>query len=159
MKNIFENNNNKKEEIALKNKNIKFPFHGVATNLIDKFLVLGYDQTIIEFTFKNCENIEPNNELKGRFRIFEFEERPYIVNEICYDYTKDLLDNDLILELIFPNIPEMYFFEKKYFNTKKEPDEELLISNYSIIFSINPQDNYGSKKSYNGLGFIFYSSQ
>ena len=159
MKNILDNNNNKKEEIALKNKNIKFPFNGVATNLIDKFLVLGYDQKIIEFTFQHCENIEPSNELKGRFRFFEFEERPYIVNEICYDYTKDLLDNDLILELIFPNIPEMYFFEKKYFNTKKEPDEELLISNYSIIFSINPQDNYGSKKSYNGLGFIFYSSQ
>ena len=62
----------------------------------------------------------------------------------------------MILELIFPNVPEMYFLDKKYANTKKEFDEELLISTYSIIFSINPQDNSGSKKSYNGLGYIFY---
>ena len=160
--NIFQNdnnNNNNNEEIELKNKNIKFPFSGVATNLIDKFLVLGYDQNTIEFTYNNCENIQPNCELKTRFRFFEFEERPYIVNEISNNYTKDLLDNDLILELIFPNMPEMYFFDKKYLNTKKDIDEELLISNYSIIFSINPQDNSGSKKSYNGLGFIFYSPQ
>ena len=50
----------------------------------------------------------------------------------------------------------MYFLEKKYINTPKEVDEELLIYNYSIIFSINSQDNSGSKKSYNGLDYVFY---
>ena len=151
-----KNSINNPEDNKNKNINIKYPFSGVATNLIDKFLVLGYEQKVIDFTFQNCENIEPKTELKTRFRFFEFEERPYIVNEICNDYTKDLLDNDLILELIFPNMPEMYFFDKQYFNTKREPDEDLLIGNYSIIFSINPQDNSGSKKSYNGLGYIFF---
>ena len=34
---------------------------------------------------------------------------------------------------------------------KKQGDEDLLASAYSIIFSINPQDNSGSKKSYNGV--------
>ena len=53
----------------------------------------------------------------------------------------------------------MYFLEKKYINTPKEVDEELLISNYSIIFSINPQDNSGTKKSYNGLDYVFYIPQ
>ena len=51
----------------------------------------------------------------------------------------------------------MFFLDKQYINTRRWPDEELLITNYSIIFSINPQDNSGSKKSYNGLGFIFFA--
>ena len=153
------NNNNKIniEEIDNKNKNIKYTFSGVAPNLIDKFLVLGYDPKVIEYTFRNCENELVHRELRTRFKYFEFEERPYIVNEICNDYTKDLLDNDLVLELIFPNFPEMFFLDKQYINSKRLPDEELLITTYSIIFSLNPQDNSGSKKSYNGLGFIFYT--
>ena len=138
-------------------KKVKYPFSGFATNLIDKFLVLGYDQKVIDHTFNFMQMDEDliNKELKTRFKFFEFEERPSIINEICNDYTKDLLENDLILELIFPNMPQMYFLEKQY--TKKEGDEELLTSAYSIIFSINPQDNSGSKKSYNGLGYIFYA--
>ena len=137
-------------------KKVKYPFSGVAPNLIDKFLVLGYEQKAIDYTFKFSRSDDDKPELKTRFQFFTFEERPSIINEICNDYSKDLLENDLILELIFPNCPEMYFLEKQYMNTKKEVDEELLISNYSIIFSINPQDNSGSKKSYNGLGYIFY---
>ena len=138
-------------------KKVKYPFSGVAPNLIDKFLVLGYDQKVIDYTFKylkRSDDLKPD--LKTRFDFFDFDERPSIINEICNDYSKDLLENDLILELIFPNIPEMYFLDIKHNSSKKEIDEELLISTYSIIFSINPQDNSGSKKSYNGLGYIFY---
>ena len=140
----------------IKGTKIKYPFSGTAPNLIDKFLVIGYEQKVIEYS-SQIENDEPNK-YKTRFHFFDFEQRPSIINEICNDYNKDLLDNNLILELIFPNLPKMYFLEKKYLNTKKEPDEELLTVSYSIIFSINPQDNSGSKKSYNGLGYIFYTT-
>ena len=155
MKNEIINTPSIPSEVDIKNKNIKYPFSGIAPNLIDKFLVLGYEPKTIEHTYQCC-NVDPKEDLKTRFTFYEFEERPAIVNEICNDYTKDLLDNDLILELVFPNYPQMYFIEKQYMNMKKEPDEELLISTYSIIFSINPQDNAGSKKSYNGLGYVFY---
>ena len=138
--------------------NIKYPFSGKAPNLIDKFLIIGYDPKTIEYTFENG-GCDPPSELNTRFNFYDFEERPFIINEICNDYAKDLLDNDLIIELIFPNFPQMYFLNKQDAYTKKEPDEELLISNYSIIFSINPQDNSGSKKSYNGLGYVFYIPQ
>ena len=138
-----------------KNKEIKYPFSGIAPNLIDKFLVLGYDQRTIDFTYQNC-NIDPDQKLITRFMFYEFDERPNIINEICNDYSKDLLDNDLILELIFPNYPQMYFLDKESINLPKEADDKMIISPYSIIFSINPQDNYGSKKSYNGLGYVFY---
>ena len=63
-------------------------------NLLDKFLVLGYNQKTIEFTYQNC-NLEQNHNFSIRLTFFEFEERPDIVNEICNDYSKDLLDNDL----------------------------------------------------------------
>ena len=36
-------------------KYIKYPFYGVASNLIDKFIVLGYEQKIIEQNFQNGE--------------------------------------------------------------------------------------------------------
>ena len=158
-----DNNDNKNTANANvvnnnKNKNIKYPFSGVAKNLIDKFLVLGYEQKTIDYTRDFCEITEGRDDVKTRFKFFEFEERPYVVNEICNDYSKDILDNDLILELIFPNMPEMFFLEKQYI-LKKEIDEELLLIPYSIIFSINPQDNNNSKRSYNGLGFIFYTVQ
>ena len=143
------------EVVNSKNKNIKYPFNGVAPNLIDKFLVLGYESKSIEYTLQFNENTD-DKDIKTHFRSFDFQERPSIINEICYDYSKDLLDNDLLLELIFPNLPQVYLLDKENMNEKRTPDDELLTSSYSIIFSINPQDNSGSKKSYNGLGFIFY---
>ncbi len=146
------------DEKEAKNKLIKYTFSGIAPNLIDKFLVLGYDQKTIDYTFQNC-SVSQSPDLNTRFTFFEFDNRPSIINEICNDYSKDLLENDLVLELIFPNFPQMYFLDKQYINTEKEIDEDILISTYTIIFSINPQDNSGSKKSYNGLGYVFYVIQ
>ena len=159
-KKIEENNlGNYIPEINTKGGNIKYPVAGTAPNLIDKFLVCAYEQKTIDYTFETQEDIEPDINYKTLFRFFDFPERPSIINEICNDYEKDLLDNDLILELVFPNFPRMYFLDKQNINSKKDPEDELLISNYSIIFSINPQDNNGSKKSYNGLGYVFYIPQ
>ena len=138
-------------------RQIKYPYNSQAQNLIDKFLVLGYDQKTIDFTYQNC-NVEPKENLAVRFSFYEFEERPDVVNEICNDYSKDLLDNDLILEIIFPNYPQMYFLYKDYINTPKQINEIYLIEPYSIIFSLNQQYNFGSHKSYIGLGFIFIYS-
>jgi hypothetical protein len=156
-----ENINNNIEDN--KTKKLKYPFSGTAPNLIDKFLVLGYEQKTIDITFDRFENLHPKTKYQTRFRYYSFQERPSIINEICYDFTKDSLDNDLILELIFPNLPEMYFLDKQYVNLKEQKkednDEDLVIGNYSIIFSINPQDNNNSKKSYNGLGFVFFVPQ
>ena len=151
-------NKNIKSNIMKSYREIKYPYNSQAQNLIDKFLVLGYDQKIIDFTYHNCK-VERKENLGNRFTFFEFEERPNVVNEICNDYSKELLDNDLILEIIFPNYPQMYFLEKDYIYKPKEINEDYLIEPYSIIFSISPQDKFGSHKSYTGLGFIFYNLQ
>ena len=139
-------NDNKKE--------IKYPFNGKAPNLIDKFIILGYGQKTIDFTYQNC-NIELQKNLKSKFAVFQFEERPNIINEIYNDYSKELLDNDLIIKIIFPNYPKMYTFEKEILNK----EDEKIIEPYSVIFSLSPQDDSDSIKSYNGLGYVFYALQ
>ena len=135
-------------------KYIKYPFYGVASNLIDKFIVLGYEQKIIE---QNFQNGEAENTEKEGFKFFNFKERPSIINELCNDFKKECQDNDTILSLIFPDFPKLYFLEKK---EQKDQKERLAnyeeIQTYSIIFSLNPQDNDGAKKSFNCLGYIFY---
>ena len=140
-------------------KNIKYPFNGQATNLIDKFLVFAYDQKTKEYTANYNLDKSIQDKIETRFWTGNFQERPNVVNEICNDYHKDLLDNDLISELIFPNIPKMYYLSKSEASQKKEESDDILTQTYQIIFSINPQDNEGSKKSYNGLGFTFYLNQ
>ena len=144
------------KDIDIKNKKIKFPFSGKAPNLIDKFLVLGYEQKTIDYTLDNFK-INTNNV----FNSIKLIERPCIINEICNDYCKHFLDNDLILELVFPKLPDIYFKNTTLFEKRKKQDDpnKILANPYFIIFSINPQDNSNSKKSYNGFGYIFYKSE
>ena len=137
-------------------KNKKYPFNGHATNLIDKFLIFGYDQKTIEYTLKNIQETSLNEEFNTRYKICYFQDRPNLINEICNNYQKDLLDNEVILELLFPKNPKMFFLDKSDINSDKRDDDDALTKPYTIIFSLNPQDNEGSKKSYNGLGYNFY---
>ena len=146
----------KNAPVTLKTKYIKFPFSGVASNLIDKFLVLAYDQKDIDFTLQSQELKQLN--IKNYFlQYVEFQERPTIVNEICHNYIKESQENDIILQIIFPNCPRLYFLDKNHMKDQKEQfDFNEETNNYSIIFSINPQDSSSSKKSFNGLGYVFH---
>ena len=146
-------------KFARKKNNIKYPFNGQSKYLIDKFLIFAYDQKTKEYTINNYLDYSIRQTIETRYCSCNFQERPNIVNEICNDYHKDLLDNELISELIFPNIPKMYYLPKCDVNIKKVENDDILTQTYQIIFSINPQDNEGSKKSYNGLGFTFYLNQ
>ena len=154
-KNINNINQNNLPKI-LKTSYIKYPFSGIASNLIDKFLVAGYDQKDIEFALQQNE-LKKVNIKNNYLKYIDFQERPTIMNEICFNYTKQSQENDLVLKLIFPNCPRLYFLEKKFIKEQKEQyDNNEESNNYSIIFSINPLDNFSSRKSFNGLGYIFY---
>ena len=140
----------------LRPKYIKYPFSGIASNLIDKFLVLGYAQRDIDRTLLSDEP-KPVNMKNNYLKYIDFHERPTLMNEICFNYNKESQENDLILKLIFPNCPKLYFLEKKYIKDQKEQyDSNEETNNYTIIFSINPMDNSNSRKSFNGLGYVFY---
>ncbi len=113
MKAMNQINSFKSNKLNDNKKEIKYPFNGKAPNLIDKFIILGYGQKTIDFTYQNC-NIELQKNLKSNFAIFQFEERPNVVNELYNDYSKELLDNDLIIKIIFPIILRCIYLEKKY---------------------------------------------
>ncbi len=49
----------------------------------------------------------------------------------------------------------MYIFGKEILNK----EDEKMIEPYSVIFSLSPQDDSDSIKSYNGLGYVFYALQ
>ena len=139
----------------INSKYIKYPFSGVAPKLINKFLVLGYEQKVIDNTFlTEIKEYSDNNECS---KYYEFKEKPSIMNEICSDYTRDSLENDTIISLIFPQNQKLFYFVK---NDNKDQKEKISknenIQSSSIIFSLNPQDNNGSRNSFNGLGYVFY---
>ena len=148
-----DNKSNKNETYTLQKKFVKYPFSGKSSYLIDKFLVLGYEQKVVETTLYASElqkvNIKNNN-----LKYAEFQERPTIMNEICSDYKKESQENDVLLQIIVPNYPKLFFYEKIYKEKEQLDINEELIN--SIIISINPQDNDGNKKSFNGYGYTFY---
>ena len=79
----------------------KFPYHGRAPNLIDKFLIIGYDPKVLEKTLPALvekKYTDKVSAMKPDTIVIEekCEERPQVLNEICYDYNKELLDNDMI---------------------------------------------------------------
>ena len=135
-------------------RQIRYPFSGVAPNLIDKFLVLGYNQKIIDNTSQKGKVFENFSKYEVIYK--KVSEKPSIINEITNDYIKEWLDDEMIINLIFPNAPSMLLVNKTKMNANALKDMEILIQPRSIIFSINPIDSNGSKKSYNGLGFIFF---
>ena len=58
----------------------------------------------------------------------------FIINEICNYYHKDFLDNDLISELLFPNLPNMYYLHKEDINKEKKENDDILTQTFQIIF-------------------------
>ena len=100
-------------------KQVKYSFNGVAPDLIDKFLVFGYEQKVIDSTFKYDKSLDDSLINQVIYDIFIFQERPSIINEICSDYKKEWLDNDIVTELIFPNLPMMFFLNKSKMKKSK----------------------------------------
>ena len=149
----------KKTKNMLDGKKItKFPFNGRAVNLIDKFLLLGYEQNFIDkYLPKKIEEgiKEIKNKNIAKNILYEYKglkERPTVLNEITYDYNKELLDNDLISELIFPEEPTIIFILRE----KNPSNENIEPQGYKVIFSLGPQDNANSKKSYNSFAYVFF---
>ena len=141
----------------------KYPYSGRATNLFDKFLVLGYESEEIEsiltdlvdeggqdFIKKQNKNEKHKQAMVPDFEIELTEYNITIINEICNSYDKEYVENDLIIEIVFPNKPKAFGY-KGTIDSKKNP-----IGTSNVIFSLNPQDNNNSKSSSNGFGLLFY---
>ncbi len=159
--NIYQKSN-------LQEISIKFPFHGKDKNLIDKFLIIGYDIPTMKsisnlnetkFSSNNLnlnqllfyvdkEKLNNNNEINTiQLNITEY---PIILNDISNNYSKISFDNEQIIEMIFPNKPIIYVKQndkvnKQHFNYQ-----------YCVVFNSNPHDEKNSKKSINGIALVYY---
>ena len=142
-----------------------YPFHGISKHLFDKFLIIGYNTiTIFQELFHNkskllSQKIEPiikNSPLNPFMNAYSFqiETEPMILSEICSDYEKILLDNDMILRLLFPNKPIGYYFPSDY--VIKNPKKQDCPKPFTFVFNSNPSSNEGLKKSYNGIAYFIY---
>ena len=162
-----------------------YPFHGRSKYLIDKFYVIGYDYPTLKKLLidKNLDiinnKVNYSEEHNKKYPIeFQLEELPSLLNEITSDYTKEGLDINIIMEMIFPNSPSFYYTEErnqdfkgirrgkelnlKSIIAKSKTEEnnrekiEYFPESYNVIFSSNPQSGNNSKKSINGFAHIFY---
>ena len=171
----------------------RYPLNGRSNYLIDKFYIIGYNQTTIKkYLFSDDEAIKKillenknnkENSNDSDLQKFTIEENPILLNEFSSDYEKESMDIDTIIEMILPKKINFYFSEKKNKkgeNINNENDmsnndtsfnedffifeeteninykKELKSKSYNVIISSNPQAGNNSKKSINGLAYVFY---
>ncbi len=127
---------------------IKYPYESNAINLIDQFLVLGFQKNFIKKEFpKIIEKEKHNLQNKNHIEI-AIEEKAEVLNEINFKKDKQFLSKDLLINIIFPNNLQIIIMNK---NTQKE---ELLP--YKVIFSFKSNPIGSSLIIYKGLAYIFY---
>ena len=155
---------NKANSFSINQTSKLYPFHGSSKYLFDKFLIIGYNSLTISQEFipnkskllqQKVEPIIKNSPINPFVNSFSFpiDVEPMILTEICSDYEKVLLDNDMILTLLFPNKPLGYYFPNDYMRNPKKPDYP---KPFSLVFNSNPSSNEGLKKSYNGIAYFTY---
>ena len=103
----------------------RYPFNGRSKYLIDKFFIIGYDyptlnkiliKNNLDFIQNSSKNIEEEIFEKNRHnelpQEFEIKEPPSLINVISSDFSKEVLDIDIIIEMIFPNKPKFFYVEE-----------------------------------------------
>ena len=132
----------------------RYPFNGRSKYLIDKFFIIGYDYpTLNRILIKNkldinkkySKNIEEElekNKSKQFPQEFQIKEPPSLINEISNDYTKEVLDIDIIIEMIFPNKPNFYY-------VKEDLNENIEESSHSTKTMIKINKTRRAKTNFN----------
>ena len=103
----------------------RYPFNGRSKYLMDKFYIIGYDYPTLEKILikenldfiqniekKTEEEVFEKNKIASLPQEFHIDEPPSLINEISNDYSKEVLDIDMITEMIFPNKPSFYYVEE-----------------------------------------------
>ena len=134
-----DDSNNAKEKLIIESSSPNFsgtmkryPFNGRSKYLIDKFFIIGYDyatlnkiliKSNLDFIQSSSKTSEEEQSEKTKNKKlpqeFTINEPPSLINELSNDYNKEVLDIDLIIEMIFPNNPKLYYVEEDL-NKKNE---------------------------------------
>ena len=124
---------------------------------------------------KNQSEEEKNKSSSLNLQAFNLNEDPILLNEFASDFQKECLDFNMIRDMILPNKIRLYYSEQDLSSYLKESrdinDNEIdefeqyeeldftdndYLKTTSMVYSSNPQAENNSKKSINGLAYIFY---
>ena len=157
-----------------------YPYNGRALNLIDKFYIFGYNYlTLKKYLIDETPKISEIKLDSEGFGSFKLKEEPSTLSEISHDYNKEIIDNESIKKLIYPNDLFILFSIKEKENiflrrqtlirrstiefqgdpfTKIEFSESKneCSKEYKVFFSITPMEGNTGRKCQNGFAYTFY---
>ena len=138
----------------------RYPYCGDSHNLIECFIIVGFDHTFIpEHILKPIEEISVNNQKPKNadvkiFEEFKISEKPTILSCISSDYKKDIFPLNEVLNFCFPSPPPIYHTDDDPSNTIQY---DPLVNNNNIIFQNNSIDG-NEKITFNVYAYIFYEN-
>ena len=146
----------KYEDIDIK----KFPYLGYSPNLIEYFLIIGYDSSFIQKDIlpgidtqvkeQSDKSFDSQSTSDAKvFSEYKIKQYPTVLSSISSNYNKEMLDNDMIIHLSFPDPPKIYYNAQD--NNKYDPNA------FSVVFFLNGDAlDTQTKVPFHGYTFIFY---
>ena len=121
----------------------KFPYLSYAKNIIECFSIIGYEEKHLQ-------------EIINEYKITKEQNySPVIISSIISNEDFGIIDNDFIINQIFPDNPK-FILKSKINPSNEEPKSK------SIIFTLitDSQDSPGTEKKifYNCFAFVFYET-
>ena len=149
------NNNNNLNVINIINENeeeilnlIKYPYLGKSKNLIDYFLIVGFDS---KFKLNNIIKVIDSNKIENSnsYSELKLSSKPKILNLIKSKSIKEdeMLNENEIINFSFPETTKIYYQTSQ--NQKFEPKKENIIFSYKEI-------NNNKNDIYIGFTYSFY---
>ena len=137
----------------------RYPYCGFSHNLLELFMIIGYDSSYISNELfiqieidmiENNSNKEKNiNKEKDKLNRILLSETPSILNVIASDFKKKMINLDNIIDYLFPSPLHLYYTDDSNQNINIEKKH----SNY--IFQLNSTiDNM--KMTFNAYCYKFY---
>ena len=133
----------------------KYPFIGYAPNLIDYFLIIGYDHLFIENDLKKQMKLENKDEKIDKKYEYQPKTYPTVLSSIpsFQSHNKLMLENEIILKLIFPDPPYVFY------NRTSKKQKGYNVNFGSFGDTTGNKDSCSNKTIYNGYAYIFYEEQ
>ena len=141
----------------IKNEIKRFSFCGFSHNLIELFLIVGYDHSfinnevpkLIEKEKKDFEILEVKMNEKDLGKSFNAQTNPSILSVISSDYKEEMMSLNNLINFLFPSFPTFYY------SSDNESNQVVNNSFNNFIFQNNSTiDNL--KVCFNGYCYNFY---
>ena len=141
----------------------KYPYCGDSHNLIEFFLIVGFDYSFIpekilkpiELSLNQNSTPKPKNLDIKIFEEFKIEEKPTILGCVSSDYKKNMFPLNEVLNFCFPSSPPIYHTDDDpLINIQYDP----LKNNIQNIIFQNNSINGPDKITFNVYAYIFYEN-